>query len=462
MFNIKTQSNYLAKIIKLPAPQKHPNADKLQTVLIDFQTVITGLDAKEGQYYVYFPLECAINKEFLSETNSFEDKSLNKDSEQRGFFNKHGRVRAVRLRGVPSQGYIIPLSVLENWIINKTNWQSNGIVSIFGDDYKDLINIEFDSWDDIVICEKYVPKNLKKNTNTVNIPKHKKISRLVEGQFKLHSDTENLRKNIYKLELTDLISIHYKKHGTSFVVGNVLTNKSLSWWEKILKRLGVSINDKVYDIVYSSRKVIKNEYETKDNQHYYTQDIWGIVKDEIKDRIPKGITVYGEILGYLPDGSAIQKMDKKVYDYGCIENEHKVYIYRITFTNEDGLSFEFTDKQIEEFCEKYGFLYNDTFYYYGSVYNFLTSCVQRDFPYDERNWREKMIEYLEKTYNEKDCWMCKNLLPEEGIIVRKENMFHYEAYKLKSFRFLEGETKELDKEEKNIEDSQENTENEES
>ncbi len=40
--------------------------------------------------------------------------------------------------------------------------------------------------------------------------------------------------------------------------------------------------------------------------------------------------------------------------------------------------------------------------------------------------------------------MCAAQVPEEGIVLRKETLFAFESYKLKSFRFLERETKLLD------------------
>ena len=50
--------------------------------------------------------------------------------------------------------------------------------------------------------------------------------------------------------------------------------------------------------------------------------------------------------------------------------------------------------------------------------------------------------------------MCANKLPEEGIIIRVEKLEQYEAYKLKSKRFLLGESEEQEKEILNIEDNQ--------
>ena len=110
----KANPNYLAKFVEISNIRKHPNADRLQVTTIDGNDVITGTDIKVGDNVVYFPLECAINKDFLSATNSFEDKELNFEKDKKGFFNSKGRVRAVKLRGQPSMGYIVPVEVFFN------------------------------------------------------------------------------------------------------------------------------------------------------------------------------------------------------------------------------------------------------------------------------------------------------------------------------------------------------------
>lgn len=451
MFRTQLQdTNYRAKLVELPEPKKHPNADKLQIFSVDFQNIITDLSYNKGDVVIYFPLECTINKELISYINGFEDKTLNQDQAQKGFFNKHSRVRAVRLRQEPSQGFVIKANLFSDWLNTKKLPLST---------YE--LNVEFDSFKDIVICQKYVAKT--QSTGTTN-PKQsvKGISKLVEGQFRLHNDTENIRRNIDKLQLEDYIGIHYKKHGTSFVVGNVLTNRKLSWFEKFLLKFKVNVQTKVYDIIYSSRRVVKNQYETQDKKGFYNTDIWGEVKEELKAKIPKGFTLYGEIIGFNSDGSAIQGK----YDYGCkvfpkcgsskgIDNpamagEHKTYIYRITFTNEDGFVVELNDLQIEEFCNKYGLLYADTFIWYGTVKQYLYKNNLDGFGDD---WQQAFIADLEQKHNEKDCYMCVNKVPEEGIVIRKNNIFTYEAYKLKSFRFLEAESKQLDTGEANLEDT---------
>ena len=62
-----------------------------------------------------------------------------------------------------------------------------------------------------------------------------------------------------------------------------------------------------------------------------------------------------------------------------------------------------------------------------------------------------MINKVKELYNEKDCFICKNKVPEEGCVIRLEKL-EFEAYKQKSERFYQRETNLLDKGESNIED----------
>lgn len=419
--------NYLAKVVKLKNLQKHPNADRLQTVIIDFQTVITGLDAKDGDLYVYFPIECKINKDFLSFTNSFREKTLNKDQEQVGFFEENCRVKAMKLRSEKSCGYIVPIKTVEDF--TKTN-------------ISEYVNQEFDTIGEIKMLEKYVVVN--RNVSESKQGKKPKISRLIEGQVHLHVDTENYRKNVSKISPSDLISVTYKTHGTSWWISNVLVKKNLTWFEKLLKKIGVNIVDSEYDLVYGSRRVVKNQEleDPKAKDHFFGFDLWRDIKDEIGESVPKNISMYGEYLGFDKNGKYIQPD----YDYGCKQGEHKIEVYRITHTNTDGIVTEFTYPQIEEFCSRVG-LTPSYLFYYGRAIDMYDIMVNE-------SWSENFVKKLEADYNEKQCFMSKNSVPEEGIVVRKESLFNCESYKLKSFAFLEKESKDLDKGVVNIEDSQ--------
>lgn len=290
--------NYLAKVVKIKELKKHPNADKLQVAIIDFQEVIVGMDTKVGDVMIFFPLESQINAEFLSHTNSYRHSNLNRvvDDENTGFFEDNGRVRAVRLRGQKSMGVLFPVTSLQGLItaIDLVEYFSNHV----GEEF-DTINKE------LILKKYFVPL---KHTPGQKLGKKPRISRLVEGQVHLHVDTENLLRNVDKINPEDYISITYKVHGTSFWVSNVLVKSKLKLYEKILKKIGININDTEYDYVYGSRKVVKNEFETAHKEHFYEYDLWGEIKEELKDKIPQGYTLYGECVGFTKNNAAIQSL----------------------------------------------------------------------------------------------------------------------------------------------------------
>ncbi len=425
----KHNPNYLAKVIKVTGLRKHANADRLQVLTIDFQNVITGMDTKEGDICVFFPLESEINKEFLSFTNSFRHKELNDDKEVAGFFEDNARVRAMKLRGEKSMGYIVPASTVELFTAK---------------DVACHVGKEFDTVGDVLMVKKYA---LPVKEQRLREGKKPRISRLVENQVRLHTDTDNLRKSAHMISPDDYITVSYKVHGTSFWVANVMVKKKLTLAQKLMNLVGVPIVKTEYDFVYGSRKVVKNEYETQDTQDFYEGDLWGDIKEELKDKIPHGFTLYGEAVGYTKGGAEIQKG----YDYGCKQGEKKLVIYRITSTNVMGQVHDLSSKQVQEFCDQMGLQFVHVFYS-GKAKNWAPSGMIPDYSYSE-HWNENFVKLLESEYNEKDCFMCVNKVPEEGVVVRKEKLFGFEAYKLKSFAFLEYETKLLDEGQTNLEDN---------
>ncbi len=426
--------NYAAKVISLPAPSKHPKADKLQVVNITGNSVITGLDAKEGMAYIYFPLECAINKFYLAWSDSFAKPELNKDVSKKGFFQDSGRVRAVRLRSQPSEGYIVPVRSIVDW------WNSMSLVTgkVTEEDFQ--LDTEFDHIDDLKLCEKYVNANAqRKLDNAANAEKNrrgkvKRISKLVDNQFRFHIDTKQLKREIHNISPDDTITVSYKMHGASAIFAKILCKKKLRWYEKLAKNLGITVLDSHYDYVYSSRRVVKNEYEeeSKQNIHYYDTDIWSLAAQKVNPSLKDGLSIYAELVGQTPTGSWIQKP----YDYGTKEKQIAIYVYRITYTNPAGDVFEFTQPQVKRYCDKMG-LPMVPIFYHGKAKDLFPELST------EQHWHEAFLEALKKKYNEKDCHMCTNKVPEEGVCVILERD-HFEAYKLKSFRFLEHETAELD------------------
>ena len=437
----ENSKNYACSVVEIKNLFPIEGADNVLRTVVNGNNVVVPKTTEVGSRMLYFVSGTKLSAEYCRVNNLYDKEENNLDTTKRGFVSfKSRRIKCLRLRGVISDGMLMPLSsllpFLEQSLINYLK---------VGDEFTDIeLNGRVYN-----ICEKYIVPIRNSGENNKKGKQSVKISRLVDSQFYLHGDTSNLRKNMDKINPNDIIGIHYKKHGTSFVVGNVQVKRFLSWFEKLVKRFGVKVDEVKYDIVYASRRVIKNQYlnPTK-GEGFYGEDIWGVVAKEIEHLIPKNWTLYGEILGYTESGSAIQGK----YDYGCKVGEHKVYIYKISVVNTDGNVIFLTDRQIEEYCEKVGLLYKDTFIYYGrAIEHFDFESAGSE---DIEEWRNQFLNHLEILYNEKDCYMCTTKVPEEGIIVRVEKLEQYEAYKLKSKRFLLMESEEQEKEVSNIEDNQ--------
>lgn len=441
----ENSKNYACSVVEIKGVFPIEGADKIQRCNVNGNDVVISKDIKIGDKMLYFVSGTRLNSDYCKYNNLLDKAEFNIDSTKKGFISyKQFRIKAIKLKGIISDGMLMPLDSLDAFHLDlKKNVK-------VGDEFTDI--------GDYSLCEKYFVPVRNSNPGGKAPKQLKRISRLVENQFFLHGDTDNLRKNIHKINPNDIIGIHYKKHGTSFVAGNILVKKNLKWYERLAKRLGLDIVDTQYDIVYSSRKVVKNEYlNTETGAGYYGEDIWGEVAKEIGHLIPKNWTLYGEILGYTSSGAYIQQD----FDYGCEQGKHKFYVYKISVVNSDGKLIYLTDKQIEEYCEKVGLLYKDTFIYYGKAYALFSKLIgkSKNKDFDLEEWQNKFLELLEKEYNEKDCYMCTNKVPEEGVIIRIEKTFEYEAYKLKSKRFLLKESELQEKEVSNIEDEENLEEN---
>jgi hypothetical protein len=437
--------NYAAIVVEIKTLVPLQNCDNVQHAIILGNQVVVGKDVKVGDIGLYFPLETQLSESYLKHNNLYRKFELNIDNTRKGYFEENGRIRCVKFRGNKSEGLFMPIDsiLFTNNPVILTNKKPEKI-------FYDLnIGDCFDELNGVEICRKYVIKH--SHTPGHSDPKQGKNSKkyeskLIDDQFKFHSDTSMLYKNLDRLSPNDLISITYKIHGTSFISSKILCKKRLKWYEKFLKIIGVKIIDTQYDYVYSSRKVIKNSELNPNAQHFYSEDIWEIAHNEVKDFLVNGLTIYGEIAGFLSNGSFIQKD----YDYGCEEKQHKLFIYRITYTNTSGKVFEFSAKQVQDFCQENG-LNAVPQVYYGFAKGLLDRSSTLYENLSQSRFQEYFLAQVKEMFNEHDCFMCRNKVPEEGVVLRFEKN-DFEAFKAKSNRFYERETKLLDKGESNIED----------
>ena len=435
MISIKNkESNYLAQIIRVPELRKHSNAARLQCLNWQGNNIITGLTAKQGELYIYVPVEATINKEFISWCNGFEDVISNADGKTKGYFNKHARVRAIRLRNENSAGYVFPASELGQWLKEKG-------VNI---NLSDFEGQEFDTISHIFFCDKYVVR--KQSVTPSNKQKckvrDKRFNKVVEENFHFHDSTPHLGRNIHLVKPETIISITTKYHGTSFGVQRILCRKKMNWWQRQMNKIA-PLDVKYYDVVWHSRTVIKNAYETT-QPGFYSVDLWGEAAKLYQEKLTEGLCIFGEIVGYIPNG---QKMIQKSYDYGCKEGEFQSLVYRMNYTSPSGYIYEFTWPQIKAWCEDNGFAHVREVYY-GKAGDLFP-----DLP-PGHHWNENFLSKLQETYLEQDCDLCQNKLPAEGITVRIDDGRAWRIFKLKSERFRQRESKLLDEGEEDLEELQ--------
>ena len=237
-----------------------------------------------------------------------------------GFFNKNGRVRMIRLRKQESMGLIIKFDDLLKW---KKNLDFSDVDEYIGKD--------FDTIDGKLFIKAYVPKrNVEQSRKSKGLHRNKKLrhfDRIIPGTFQFHYDTRQLNKNMDKISPDDTIDITEKMDGTSFIVANIPVKKKLTIIQKIRGFFDRSMPRTEYDLVYSSRTVIKNKYiNRKVTTGFYNVDVWGDIAEKIGKYIPKDMTVYGECIGYITGSNEklIQVKGGHKYTYGCEPGKNKI------------------------------------------------------------------------------------------------------------------------------------------
>lgn len=458
--------NYTAQVVTLPVKQKVEGLDNLVKVTVFGNDCLIGKDSSEDDLYLFFPAGTQLSEVFLKKNNLYREQQLNSDPTQKGFFELNGRVKAIKFKGVLSTGFVIPILSLPDEVHISP---AIGTFLTEGDSFNEIDGVE--------ICRKYVVPGPTQAQGTkkdrVGKINDKLSSVLIPNQFRFHTDTAHLANHVNSFDFKDIIVITDKWHGSSCILSKVYVNKKLNWYERILNFLGGSISDRVLAYIYSSGKPKSNlpkgiEGLWKNTGYdFYQSNIWSIAMQDYRNTLEDGISLYGELVGYTKEGAFIQKG----YDYGCnsfsqangevavigvdkegvVNPQYKFIVYRITYTKPDGNVIEFSWQQIKEYCKKYK-LEHAKELYFGTVGHW---CMDNAWIEESsKTWQEDFFNGLQVAFNmEKNCEHCANKVPAEGIVVRKDGLPTFSAYKLKSKLFIKGESEAMDAGEVNIEDN---------
>lgn len=438
--NIKTkiydnEQNYTCVVVKINNLYDIEGLNNLRGTKIHGHQILVDKNTQVNDVGLYFPTECVLSQEFLSKNNLYRHSELNHNKEVKGFFEDSGRVKAVKFLKQESAGFWIPI-VAVSYITNPENLSEE---------------VEFQDLNDFPVCRKFTRRGRNKIAGEPKVKTFKIVDLVDVRCYPEHVDSSQLLRNMHKLTLDDLVSFSIKLHGVSLRVGHALVYRQLNWFERLLKKISkVKIDEKSYRYVVGSRRVIKsidfNGLEGK--QHYYSEDIWTSAAKVFENKLHKGELIFSEIVGWINK----QTQAQKGYSYSLPEGEHKVYVYRIARTNEDGVVQDLSWNLMKERCKELG-VDSVPEVFYGTVRKFLEN---HKVEFDDGNWQDVLERLLKKDYLEKQSIFSSSNWSnvEEGLVLHRQQLGVFDYLKIKAFGFLNHESKMNDKGEADIEEDQ--------
>lgn len=428
---IEGNQNYAAQVIEMPAPAKHPNADRLEIFdTFGYQVISTIGTFHEGDLAVVFPAETQLSEWMASNANLFRHEYLNRDSDVTGYLEDNRRVRAIRLRGSISSALALPLEEVLN------------IFDAIEGDFP--VGTRFDHIGAVEVCRKYVVKQAVERVSPEDRKRKKAFVRVDAAVFPQHLDTDNFFRCADQLDFDDEIIVTQKLHGTSARFGRVPVRRKLPWYERLAAKLGVKVQETEYDVLAGTRRTIK-DVNNPDQKHWYGVDVWSNKLQGVEASIPEGYILYGEIVGYTQEGAPIQKG----YTYSALPYTADFYVYRVAVVTSDSDTVDLSWDQVRYFCRSH---------------NLDTVPELWRGPVAEFDWREFEEKNFYRSFAEGNAVALESKMDipvplspggvgvDEGVVIRADRggMSPY-LLKAKNGSFLAHETALLDKGEVDME-----------
>ena len=250
-------SELIVEVVPVLEVKNHPNADRLDLIRVKGWEVIVKRDQfTVGNLVVFIPPDAIITKplqEFLNITNYCAELPKSNPLNALG----HRRVKAARLRGIPSYGVIMTLDD----VVKYFGLYNNGDISdrlVEGSDLSALLNIT-----------KYEPP-IRSTAGDVERD---------SPQFHTYTDIENWRNHPEWFSEEDQVVITQKIHGTNCRLGYCLDTQDGEW-----KYMAGSHKTRRKDGLYWEPYFMYPQLRTMIEDLYYKYD-----------KVP--IIVFGEIFG---------------------------------------------------------------------------------------------------------------------------------------------------------------------
>jgi len=424
-------AEYCGYITKIKNLQPLPNADRLLVGQCFDDNIIVDKSYTEGQLVVYFPAGTQLGEEYCAENNLV--RKTDENGKNIGGYLENSRcVKAINLRKSKSDGLCLPVSSLSKFT-NVNELRDGDKISVLNG---------------IVIAQKYLPKRAYSDRTYSDKEKKKKIS-FECPLFEEHIDTEHLDKNLDEFKPNDIVQITCKMDGTSHRTAYLPVTRELpqTWFEKLLHLKPRKKTE--WEYINGTRRVVLHSF---DGGYYGNDEFRKHMAAHFENKLNKGEEVYFEIVGYTgPGGKPIRPTvdNKKVNDkeflntygpvtefsYGCdVDGEYepseedgvylapccKLFVYRMTMTNEEGFTIEYSPAQIAKRCREIGV---------ETVPLFETFFI----PSDCEDPGAYVMEKAKQYYDGPDPVGKTHI--REGVVVRILNRSKFTAFKLKNHNY---------------------------
>lgn len=251
-------SSLIVEVCEISDIQVHPNADRLEIARVKGWDVIIQKDQYAvGSLVVFIPPDCVLPDSLI-------------EKYELTYLKKNGRTGTVKLRGIISQGLVLPAKDFYGVILGK--------------------NVA----EDLGITKYEVPEPAYSNLGGKQVSR-KKLNPL----FDKYTDIENIKNYNTVFQEGELVVVTEKLHGCNARYGNIeiqvsdsqpFLYKLSSWFRK-------SILGQKYEFVWGSHNVQKGALGNKD--HFYGEDVWGEIAQryDLANLLPQDYIFYGEIVG---------------------------------------------------------------------------------------------------------------------------------------------------------------------
>ena len=307
-------STFRVNLTKIEEINPHPNAERLEIATLYGYNVVVGKDQyKKGDNVLYVPVGAILSEQL--------DALLFPADAKVKLHNR--RIKAIKLRGFVSQGFIIdPKMHLGT---------SDNLEDLLEQDFAEVLGIT--KYTEPVkalpgLMQTNPMKNILKNPN-----------------FKEYTDVEHGKYYDRQVMVTgEDVIVTQKLHGTSARYG-WFRRPVRNWWDKALSYFNIMPE---WEFCWGSRRCQINSKPGKSHDGFKNEaqgvdfgDVYTKIKVQEKlMKIPKGYAVYGEIVGW-----GIQKG----YLYHCGMNQHKFYVYDV---QKDGKYLNYDDAV--KLCNEWG------------------------------------------------------------------------------------------------------------